>query len=34
MLNFEVVAYLVKVKEGEDFNHRNMLNISSPAAAG
>ena len=28
MLNFEVVAYLVKVKEGEDFNHRNILNIS------
>ena len=35
MLNFEVSAYLVKVKEGEDFNHRNPavagLNISSPA---
>ncbi|HBF43010.1 MAG TPA: hypothetical protein DDW42_05150 [Desulfobacteraceae bacterium] len=26
--NFEVCAYLLKVKEGENFNHRNMLNIS------
>jgi len=22
MFNFEVWAYLVKIKEGEDFNHR------------
>jgi len=28
MFNFEVSAYLVKVKEGENFNHRNILNIS------
>jgi len=39
MFNFEVFAYLVKVKppaqrglrpggEGENFNHRNILNIS------
>ena len=35
MFNFEVCAYLVKIKEGENFNHRNPavagLNISSPA---
>jgi len=31
MFNFEVCAYLVKIKEGENFNHRNILNISSPA---
>ncbi len=28
MPNFEVCAYLVKFKEGENFNHRNILNIS------
>jgi len=28
MFNFEVVAYLVKIKEGDNFNHRNILNIS------
>jgi len=28
---FEKCSILVKVKEGENFNHRNMLNISSPA---
>ena len=28
MLNFEVYAYLVKIKEGDNFNHRNILNIS------
>jgi len=28
MFNFEVCAYLVKIKEGEDFNHRNILHIS------
>ncbi len=28
MLNFEVCAYLVKIKAREDFNHRNILNIS------
>jgi len=28
MLNFEVCAYLVKVKEGENFNRRNTLGIS------
>jgi len=28
MFNFEVCAYLVKAKEGENFNHKNMLNIS------
>ena len=28
MFNFEVCAYLVKIKEGENFNHRNILNIS------
>ena len=27
MFNFEVCAYLVKVKAREDFNRRNMLNI-------
>jgi len=25
---FEKCSILVKVKEGENFNHRNMLNIS------
>ena len=25
---FEKCSILVKVKEGEDFNHRNILNIS------
>ncbi len=28
MLNFEVCAYLVKVKEGTNLNHRNTLSIS------
>ena len=28
MFNFEVYAYLVKIKEGENFNHRNILYIS------
>jgi len=28
MFNFEVSAYLVKVKEGKNFNHRNIVNIS------
>jgi hypothetical protein len=28
---FEKCSILVKVKEGEDFNHRNILNISSLA---
>ena len=28
MFNFEVYAYLVKIKEGENFNHRNIFNIS------
>jgi len=28
MFNFEVCAYLVKIKEGENLNHRNILNIS------
>ena len=28
MLNFEVCAYLVKIKEGDNFNHRNISNIS------
>ena len=28
MFNFEVRAYLVKIKEGENFNHRNILDIS------
>ena len=27
MFNFEVCAYLVKVKAREDFDRRNMLNI-------
>lgn len=31
MFNFEVCANLVKIKEGKNFNHRNMVNISSPA---
>jgi len=25
---FEKCSILVKIKEGEDFNHRNILNIS------
>jgi len=28
MFSFEVSAYLSNVKEGENFNHRNILNIS------
>jgi len=28
MFNFEVCAYLFEIKEGENFNHRNILNIS------
>jgi hypothetical protein len=28
MFIFEVFAYLFKVKEGEDFNHRNTRSIS------
>ncbi len=28
MFNFEVCAYLVKIKEDENFNHRNILYIS------
>ena len=28
MFNFEVCAYLVKIKKGENFNHRNIFNIS------
>ena len=28
MFNFEVWAYLAKIKEGDNLNHRNMLNIS------
>jgi len=33
---FEKCSILVKVKEGEDFNHRNILNISriNPPQAG
>jgi len=27
MLIFEVCAYLFKFKEGENYNHRNILNI-------
>jgi len=27
MLNFEVCVYLLKVKEGDDFNRRNILDI-------
>jgi len=28
MVIFEVYAYLFEFKEGENFNHRNILNIS------
>ncbi len=28
MFNFEVYAYLFKIKEGENFNHRNTFSIS------
>ena len=28
MFNFEVSAYLLEIKEGENFNHRNTLSIS------
>jgi len=28
MFNFEVSAYLFKIKEGEKFNHRNTCSIS------
>ena len=28
MFNFEVCAYLFKIKEGENFNHRNTRSIS------
>jgi hypothetical protein len=28
MVIFEVYAYLFKFKEGENFNHRNISNIS------
>jgi len=28
MFNFEVFAYLFKIKESENFNHRNTCSIS------
>jgi hypothetical protein len=28
MFKFEIYAYLFEIKEGENFNHMNILNIS------